>query len=133
MTNAKNIANETNGIITVGENNIGIYSKDSVLKNSGTINVTHNASGTENIGVHNVTDNGNFTFSNSGTVNVNGVANIGISAKTTGSYSGMIELSGGTISVTASVLLMEIYHWESMPQETIYSIFNSSKHYNSNT
>lgn len=104
MTNAKNTANETNGIITVGENNIGIYSKDSVLKNSGTINVTHNASGTENIGVHNVTDNGNFTFSNSGTVNVNGVANIGISAKTTGSYSGMIELSGGTISVTASSL-----------------------------
>ena len=104
MTNAKNTGNETSGVITVGENNIGIYSKDSVLKNSGTINVTHNASGTENIGVHNVTDNGNFTFSNSGTVTVNGVSNIGISAKTTGSYSGMIELSGGSIAVTASSL-----------------------------
>ena len=104
MTNAKNTANETGGIITVGENNIGIYSKDSILKNSGTINVTHNASGTENIGVHNVTDNGNFTFSNSGTVTVNGVSNIGISAKTTGTHTGMIELSGGSITVTASSL-----------------------------
>ncbi|WP_462425097.1 autotransporter-associated N-terminal domain-containing protein [Fusobacterium sp. THCT13E1] len=104
MTNAKNTANETSGIITVGENNIGIYSKDSILKNSGTINVTHNASGTENIGIHNVTDNGNFTFSNSGTINVNGVSNIGISAKTTGTHQGSIELSGGTLNVTAASL-----------------------------
>ncbi|WP_339007971.1 autotransporter-associated N-terminal domain-containing protein [Fusobacterium varium] len=104
MTNAKNTANETSGIITVGENNIGIYSKDSILKNSGTINVTHNASGTENIGIHNVTDNENFTFSNSGTINVNGVSNIGISAKTTGTHQGSIELSGGTLNVTAASL-----------------------------
>lgn len=104
LTNASNVANETSGIITVGENNIGIYSKDSILKNSGTISVTHNASGTENIGVHNVADNGNFIFSNSGTVTVNGVSNIGISAKTTGTHTGLIELSGGNITVTASSL-----------------------------
>lgn len=104
MTNAKNTLNETSGIVNVGKNNIGIYSKDSILKNSGTINVVHNEAGTENIGVHNVTDNGNFTFSNSGTINVNGVSNIGISAKTTGAHQGMIELSGGTIVVTAASL-----------------------------
>ncbi|SQJ03172.1 Uncharacterised protein [Fusobacterium ulcerans] len=104
MTNTKNTLNETSGIVNVGKNNIGIYSKDSILKNSGTINVVHNEAGTENIGVHNVTDNGNFTFSNSGTINVNGVSNIGISAKTTGAHQGMIELNGGTIVVTAASL-----------------------------
>ena len=60
MTNAKNTLNETSGIVNVGKNNIGIYSKDSILKNSGTINVAHNEAGTENIGVHNVTDNGSY-------------------------------------------------------------------------
>ncbi len=104
MTNTKNTLNETSGIVNVGKNNIGIYSKDSILKNGGTINVVHNEAGTENIGVHNVTDNGNFTFSNSGTINVNGVSNIGISAKTTGAHQGMIELNGGTIVVTAASL-----------------------------
>ena len=104
MTNVKNTANETSGVITVGGNNIGIYSKDSVLKNRGTINVTYNGNGTENIGIHNVTDNDDFVFSNSGNVNVYGVSNIGISAKTDGVHSGLIELSSGNINVTASSL-----------------------------
>lgn len=102
LSNAKNTANDTNATITVGANNIGIYSKNSVLTNSGTIDVTHAEAGTRSIGIHNVTDNGNFEFINNGTINVNGVANIGISAVTTGTNTGNISLGSGTISVTAT-------------------------------
>lgn len=102
LSNAWNTANDTNAVITVGANNIGIYSKNSILTNSGTINVTHTAVGTRGIGVHNVTDNGNFEFQNNGIINVTGAANIGISAATAGTNTGTIKLGNGTINVTTA-------------------------------
>ena len=94
--------NENNGNITVGQNNLGIYNKNSNLRNTGNIDVIYNGTGTENLGIHNVGDNGNFILENTGVINVNGVRNIGISAQTFGSNTGLIDITGGTLNVVAT-------------------------------
>ena len=101
LSNAKNTANDTNAVITVGANNIGLYSKNSIITNSGILDVTQGGTGTRSIGAHNVTDNGNFEFQNNGTINVTGTTNIGISAATSGTNTGIIRLGSGAINVTA--------------------------------
>jgi hypothetical protein len=94
--------NENNGNIMVGKNNLGIYNKNSKLENTGIIDVIHNENGTENIGIHSVADGKVFILENSGTINVTGVKNIGISAETDGINTGLIDITGGTINVTAT-------------------------------
>lgn len=102
LSNAKNEDNYTKGTIKVGANNIGVYSKNSVLTNSRTIEVINTGTGKRSIGIHNVADAGDFKFTNSGTIIVEGVENIGISAVTTGTNTGTINLESGTISVKAT-------------------------------
>lgn len=91
----------SDGTITVGKNNIGVYiDKDtttglgSQLTNSGTIDNVSTGAGEQNIGVYLVGDK----FINSGTINVKGEQNIGIDAL----VGTTVDLSTGTMNVTAT-------------------------------
>jgi hypothetical protein len=96
-------ANTTAGTITVGQNNIGVYNKNSTLTQTaaGVLDVTNAAAGAENIGIHNVADGGSFSFTNAGTVTVSGIKNIGISAATSGTDAGAVAL-GVTSAITVA-------------------------------
>ena len=97
------------GLLTVGKDNIGVYLNNSNLKNSGKISV-ENGAAAQNIGIYafakdksGVADS--FTLENTGTIEVNGLKNIGIYGKTDSGVSGnqgTINLSSGKINVTAS-------------------------------
>ena len=52
LKKAKKITNITDGKITVGKNNIGIYNEDSILTHRGTLDVKHSEDNTQNIGIH---------------------------------------------------------------------------------
>ncbi|MGF6907113.1 autotransporter-associated N-terminal domain-containing protein [Fusobacterium sp. PH5-44] len=98
-------ANYTDGEIIVGKNNIGVYNKNAVITNDGNgkLDVTHDESGTENIGLHALADGGTFTVYNKGKVEVEGVTNIGISLETvSASDSGTADISDGNISVLST-------------------------------
>ena len=106
LVDAKNTANETSGIIKVGKNNIGILNDSSILTSTGTIEAKHNEAGTENIGVHNTGNNFKFIVKKDGTnpgiIDVEGQdGTIGISAITSGTDSGKIELIDATVNVNA--------------------------------
>ena len=106
LVDAKNTANETSGIIKVGKNNIGILNDSSILTSTGTIEAKHNEAGTENIGVHNTGNNFKFIVKKDGTnpgiIDVEGQdGTIGISAITSGTDSGEIELIDATVNVNA--------------------------------
>lgn len=107
LKGARNTNSETNGKITVGKNNIGIYNEKSILTNGGTLEVKHSEDNTQNIGIHN-TGNG-FKFnvvkmgSNPGLVDVEGYdGTVGISAATTGTDTGDITFSDAQIKVKAT-------------------------------
>lgn len=106
LVDAKNTANETSGIIKVGKNNIGILNDSSILTSTGTIEAKHNEAGTENIGVHNTGNNFKFIVKKDGTnpgiIDVEGQdGTIGISAITSGTDSGEIQLIDATVNVNA--------------------------------
>ena len=103
---SNSLGNYTNGIITVGKNNIGVYNKNSYLSQNGTIDVLHSGTGTLNIGVHALADGGSFTLDNNGTINVNGIKNIGISLETTNlGDTGILNITGGTINVSSTSMI----------------------------
>ena len=107
LKKAKNGDNVTDGKITVGKNNIGIYNEDSKLTHRGTLDVKHNEDNTQNIGIHNT---GNFEFNvvknapNPGLIDVEGRAGtVGISAETKNATdSGKILLGSAQIKVKAT-------------------------------
>lgn len=107
--NAKSATNETNSTIKVKKNNIGIYNDNSILTHSGTLEVKHDENGSENIGAHNIGKH--FTFNvkksgtNSGLLDVEGRnSTIGISALTSSTNKGTINLENAEIKVKASSL-----------------------------
>ena len=104
-------ANESTGIIKVNKNNIGVYSLNSRFENKGTGLVSvEDTTAAQNIGIYAVTSNDaaadNFLISNSGTIEVKGLKNIGIYSEIKDTASagdtGHINLSSGRINVTAS-------------------------------
>ncbi|MGF6907398.1 autotransporter-associated N-terminal domain-containing protein [Fusobacterium sp. PH5-44] len=97
-----NANNYTLGTITVGANNIGIYAENATLDQQGIVNVTHLGAGTQNIGIHALGNGGSFSISNSGTINVNGISNIGISLLTKTGGTGTLDITGGNITITAT-------------------------------
>ena len=107
LKKAKKMTNITDGKITVGKNNIGIYNEDSILTHRGTLDVKHSEDNTQNIGIHNT---GKFEFnvvkdsSNPGLIDVKGHAGtVGISAETkTATDSGKILLGSAKINVKAT-------------------------------
>ena len=107
LKKAKNGDNVTDGKITVGKNNIGIYNEDSILTHRGTLDVKHSEDNTQNIGIHNT---GKFEFnvvkdsSNLGLIDVEGHAGtVGISAETKNATdSGKILLGSAKINVKAT-------------------------------
>ena len=107
LKKAKNGDNVTDGKITVGKNNIGIYNEDSILTHRGTLDVKHSEDNTQNIGIHNT---GKFEFnvvkdsSNPGLIDVEGHAGtVGISAETKNATdSGKILLGSAKINVKAT-------------------------------
>ncbi|ASS40385.1 autotransporter-associated N-terminal domain-containing protein [Fusobacterium sp. oral taxon 203] len=107
LKKAKKITNITDGKITVGKNNIGIYNEDSILTHRGTLDVKHSEDNTQNIGIHNT---GKFEFnvvkdsSNPGLIDVEGHAGtVGISAETKNATdSGKILLGSAKINVKAT-------------------------------
>ena len=107
LKKAKKMTNITDGKITVGKNNIGIYNEDSILTHRGTLDVKHSEDNTQNIGIHNT---GKFEFnvvkdsSNPGLIDVKGYAGtVGISAETkTATDSGKILLGSAKINVKAT-------------------------------
>ena len=107
LKKVKNGDNVTDGKITVGKNNIGIYNEDSILTHRGTLDVKHSEDNTQNIGIHNT---GKFEFnvvkdsSNPGLIDVEGHAGtVGISAETKNATdSGKILLGSAKINVKAT-------------------------------
>jgi len=107
LKKVKNGNNVTDGKITVGKNNIGIYNEDSILTHRGTLDVKHSEDNTQNIGIHNT---GKFEFnvikdsSNPGLIDVEGHAGtVGISAETKNATdSGKILLGSAKINVKAT-------------------------------
>ncbi|WP_335996763.1 autotransporter-associated N-terminal domain-containing protein [Fusobacterium polymorphum] len=107
LKKAKKMTNITDGKITVGKNNIGIYNEDSILTHRGTLDVKHSEDNTQNIGIHNT---GKFEFnvvkdsSNPGLIDVEGHAGtVGISAETKNATdSGKILLGSAKINVKAT-------------------------------
>ncbi|MCP1224255.1 autotransporter-associated N-terminal domain-containing protein, partial [Sebaldella sp. S0638] len=104
-------ANESTGIIRVNKNNIGVYSLNSRFENKGTgLLSVENTTAAQNIGIYAVTSNDaaadNFLITNSGTIEVNGLKNIGIYSEikdtANAGDTGHINLSSGRINVTAS-------------------------------
>ncbi len=94
-------ANTTSGIINVGKDNIGIYAEKSNIENAGTLNINHDETGTQNIGIY---AKDKFEISNTGTINVSGVSNIGIALLGDGTAN-ILNLSSGTIDVTSTSML----------------------------
>ncbi|MDR2879283.1 MAG: autotransporter-associated N-terminal domain-containing protein, partial [Fusobacteriales bacterium] len=100
--------NKNTGTIEVKQNSTGVYNKNSVFKNdtSGLISVLDTSTGSQNIGIFaiskgNSTDK--FSVSNLGTININGLSNIGIYAeKDASGGASELKLAGGTINVASS-------------------------------